>query len=256
MRLLIMIYFLQNEFKYLPYNINRDDPLISYLYQNKERYNEKVVLIFLFMELLIFICLDALYRLNVNTLTWRWWFQLIVTNQDNYYRCRMKNFELIKLNKSFQIFKHMRSYKICSLLPKFLIQFIANIYSIISIQYNLEHIDINKYLKKKLSILPNLSFRLRLKLINILVMGDRFACWLQLILSMFTLNSYNLTCIMFNKFQVCYCLYFIWYMLNKWILVQFHGTVMYWLIVNFLLLIIWHFSVYSLQFSSLCALPC
>ena len=65
-----------------------------------------------------------------------------------------------------------------------IIKLIANLYSRMLIQYNLEHIDKKKFIEKKLSALPTLSRGLRLKLINILIISDNFACLVQFILGM------------------------------------------------------------------------
>ena len=165
---------------------------MSYIRQNKERYGKEIAFIFMFMELFNFLSQDALYRLKVNTFTWRWWHQLIVTNQEDYYRFQIKNLELIKLTKSSHIAERMKSHWFWSILPNFLIKFIANLYSHILIQYNLENIDKKKFFDKKLSLVPNLSYKLRLKLTNILILGDRFAFYFQLVLGMFILKLFYL----------------------------------------------------------------
>lgn len=192
-RFILFIYLSHNDFKYdtqLPYNINRDDPLMSYMFQYKERYGKEIAFIFIFIELLNFLSHDALYRLNVRTLTWRWWYQLIVVNQDDYYQFHVVNFELVKLTKTSQIVKRMRSHWFWLIMPNYIIKFIANLYSRILIQYNLEHIDKERLFDKKLSFLPNLSYKLRLKLINILIISDRFACFFQILVCMLILMSF------------------------------------------------------------------
>ena len=190
-RLLSMVYLIDNQYKYdvrLPYNFKRDDPFLSYLYQNKHKYGKEVPIIFLIMGLFNFICQDALYRLNVNTLTWRWWYQLIVINQDDYYRFHVKNFRMITIAKSVQIAKHMSTHPLWSFLPSFIINFIAKQLSRIMVHYNLEIVEKNQFYNRKLSILPNLSFRLRSILINTLIMWDRLCCFLQLGLGMYKLK--------------------------------------------------------------------
>ena len=199
-RLLLFVYFSRIDFKYdtrWQYNISRDDPIMNYLYQNKERYGEEIGFICIFMELFNFLFQNALYRLNVNTFVWHWWYQMIVTNQDDYYQFHFENFELMKLTKSLKLIKSMKTHRFWSILPNFIIKFLANLHTRLMIQYNLEQIDKNKFLEKKLTVLPNLSNRLRLKLINVLIIADRFVCLFQLFLGMFTLKLLNF---IFSKF--------------------------------------------------------
>ncbi|KAI2799985.1 hypothetical protein BLOT_012196 [Blomia tropicalis] len=183
MRFMTMLYLMRNEFKLdtrLPYKINRDDLFLSYLYQNKERYGEEIIFILLAILLFNFICLDALYRLNVNTLTWHWWYELIVTNQDDYYQFHVKNIRLVTMAKSTQIAKHMTIHTMCAILPNYMIKIIANFYSRFIIQYNLEYVDKEKYFDKKFTIIPNISFQIRLKLIKTLIMWDIISCFSQM----------------------------------------------------------------------------
>ena len=183
MRFMTMLYLMRNEFKLdtrLPYKINRDDLFLSYLYQNKERYGEEIIFILLAILLFNFICLDALYRLNVNTLTWHWWYELIVTNQDDYYQFHVKNIRLVTMAKSTQIAKHMTIHTMCAILPNYMIKIIANFYSRFIIQYNLEYVDKEKYFDKKFTIIPNISSQIRLKLIKTLIMWDIISCFSQM----------------------------------------------------------------------------
>ncbi|KAJ6220372.1 hypothetical protein RDWZM_006184 [Blomia tropicalis] len=184
-RLLAMTYLIKNNYEIdarFPYNFRRDDPFQSFIYQNKDIYGAEVPLMMLAMGIFNFICQDSLYRLNVSTLTWRWWYQLIVTNQDNYYQFHMHDFGLITMAKSIEMVNRMNIHPFWSILPQFIIEFIAGIYSKIMIQYNLEQIDRQKYLDKKLSILPHLSLKLRSKLIKTLLMWDIFALFSQILI--------------------------------------------------------------------------
>lgn len=186
-RFLSMAYLINNQYKYsaqISYKISRNDPFVSYLYQKREKYGNEVPLMLLAWTLTNFLCQDALYRLNVDTTTWRWWYQLIVINQDDYYQFHMNNFQMIKMVKSIQIANYMNTRRLCSVLPCCIIKSIANLYSQITIRYNLEHIDRKSFFDKKLSILPNFSFKLRSIVVNTLIVSDIFFRWFQLIFGM------------------------------------------------------------------------
>ena len=80
-----------------------------------------------------------------------------------------------------------RQYRFTSIIPDFLIDYFALFYAKYLIQSNLENIDRDKFLDIKIQDPPNLPIKYRMKLLNILVVGDNiwfgfqiFACNLYL----------------------------------------------------------------------------
>ena len=186
LRLLQVAYVIGNKFEIspeIPYKIERDDPFMHYLKQNSEMHNVSVPITFLFMTYFNFLCQFHFYKLDVSKNVWQWWYQLLVTNQDDYYRFKLNNYQLIKMAKTNRIGNRFRRYRISMFVPDFIINICAFIYSGWLIKTNLEDIDREKFLSKKLSLHPNLSDRLKIRMARILIVSDQIWFGFQLFFS-------------------------------------------------------------------------
>ncbi|KAJ6215886.1 hypothetical protein RDWZM_010386 [Blomia tropicalis] len=164
----------------IPYNIERHDPFMSFLKQHSGTYNEGMPLILYAMEIFNFVNQICLYKLNVHKNVWQLWYQLLVVNREQYYELMYNERQLMRMAKMKLIINRIHKYRLASIVPDAIIDVYARINSTLTIQLNLEHINRDRYLKKKLSHLPNLPHRIRLKLLNVLIIGDHYWCYFQL----------------------------------------------------------------------------
>ena len=170
----------------IPYKVERDDPFMNFLKQNSDIYNEIVPLIILGLGLFNFLCQIGLYRLDIRKNVWKFWYQMLVINQNDYNRLKMNDYNLIKAAKTNKVMNRFRQYKIALMIPDFLIKYFAQFYAKYLIQSNLENIDRDKFLNIKIQDPPNLPIKYRIKLLNILVVGDNIWFGFQI----FTCNLY------------------------------------------------------------------
>ena len=158
----------------IPYKIERDDAFLSYMKQNSDIYNEVAPLIMVGLGIFNFLCQSGLYRLDINKKVWKFWYQMLVTNEDDYNRLKIHNYQLIKTARANEIGNRFRRYRIASMVPDFIINSVALILSWYSIHTNLECIDREKFLALKITDPPNMPIKYRVKLMNILIIGDNF----------------------------------------------------------------------------------
>ena len=189
LRLLFVAYVMKLNYQipsYIPFKIERDDPFLNYLKQNSELYSEAIPLFVLVLELFNFLCQIRLYRLGIQKKVWKFWYQMIVINQDAYNQLKMNDYNLTKVAKTNKVMNRFHQYKIASMIPDFLIYYFVLFYAKYLIQSNLENIDRDKFLNIKIHDPPNLPIKYRIKLMNILVVGDNIWFGFQI----FTCNVY------------------------------------------------------------------
>ncbi|KAJ6220373.1 hypothetical protein RDWZM_006185 [Blomia tropicalis] len=163
----------------LPYNITRDDALNTYFMQTKNRYGEEFPLMMFALILFNFIMQDAMYRLDVDKNVWRWWYQLVVVNQDNYYQFYSEYYPVIENKKTVEITKRLKKMRIKPFVPKFMVKAYIRLASEYSIHIGLHHLKEKSFFNKKLSILSNLSNELRSLNLNLLIVFDYVARFIQ-----------------------------------------------------------------------------
>ena len=87
------------------------DPICNFLATHAEISESFISVLVLFM-VFDFICQREFYQLNVQSVPWRWWHQLIVLHQDVYYQSLIEDQD--KLNKIYQVqlkhFKHFAEF--------------------------------------------------------------------------------------------------------------------------------------------------
>ena len=169
------------------YNFEKYDVLLGFLHYNSQKYDPFIpILMYLFVLFLMF-CEHSLYWLNSQTITWKWWHQLVVQNQDRYYECLLKpkHLALVQSNR-----ERLIKDKIGTFVPsKFIVKILSRKLAKIHIWMSLDNIDKRRYFGQPLSLMPNLSHKLRRKLVLLLILVDKFACFVQLLPGKFFLTS-------------------------------------------------------------------
>ena len=186
LRLVFTAFMIRNQFETnpnIPYEVERDDPFTHYFKENSHIYDESMPLMLLVMGFFNYICLYHLYRFDAKKRVWESWYQLLVTNRDDYYQFKLKDHNLIIMAKANQIGNQIRKYKISSLVPYFIINGLAHFYARWKVQTTFEHIDREQFFAKKLTHLPNLPHKIRIRIVNVLIIGDYAAFWTQLLIA-------------------------------------------------------------------------
>ncbi|KAJ6219638.1 hypothetical protein RDWZM_005450 [Blomia tropicalis] len=192
-RLLATIAIIRNKFQIhplLPYNISRDDALVSYFLQNSERYQEDILVMMLLFAFFWYSFQNLMYRLNVNKNVWRWWYQLIVVNQDIYYQYYEENYQTIEQSKFIEVTNMFKKTRMRCCVPKLVVNAYIRLLAKYTIHIKLHHLENKSFFNKKLLILPNLSNELRSLIVNFLIVWDYFAFFVQVGGCLTTITGY------------------------------------------------------------------
>ncbi|KAJ6221849.1 hypothetical protein RDWZM_000394 [Blomia tropicalis] len=163
----------------IPYNIKRDDALLTYFQQQANRYREDIPLMMAAYVVFNYIMQRAIYRLNVDKMVWHWWYQLIVVNLDNYDEFYIENFQKIKHEKTIECYRMLQHYRLASFIPNFWVNLYIRFMAEYTIHIKLNQLEDKSFFQKRLSILPNMSNELRTLVINTLVICDNVSLFLQ-----------------------------------------------------------------------------
>lgn len=120
-----------------------------------------------------------MYRLDVNKRVWRWWYQLVVVNQDNYYQFYSENYQAIENSKSIKVKNMFEKAQLRRYVPMFIVNLYIRLLTEYTIHVKLHHLENKSFFNKRLLILPNLSNGLRSLIINLLIVWDYLALFLQ-----------------------------------------------------------------------------
>lgn len=167
-----------------PYNFRRYDIPLNFLSHNLTFMDPYfAIVIFLFATFYVY-CQRALYHLNVRSLTWRWWHQLVVLNQEAYWRARLADDQVQSVVTQREAHFRQRlteEYEVASrLLPDFLAKVLCSGAARLTVWACLEDVDRKRLFSEPLSILPKMSDRLRTRLLLSLTVADYFAALVQL----------------------------------------------------------------------------
>ena len=187
-RIFFFVFMVKNKFEVdasIPYIIEQDDPVMTFMKKHSHIYDEAFILIFLLMAIFNFICQSRLYMLNTSRRVWKLWYQVLITNHDNYYRFMKPDYKTIIIRKTNEIVNnfHQNSF-INRIVPEFIIHRYAKSKSKRLIRSNYEHIDGDKFFVKDLIHLPNLSKKLKIRLINFMILGDKISFGFQIFIGM------------------------------------------------------------------------
>lgn len=164
------------------------DIFFNFFNQNQQTINPFIAVTMYLFELFNFVCHSALYHLNVYRITWQWWLQLVVINQDQYRRCVLSEDKLA--NAVQTKVTQLRSRLVCcrytfaKLLPRLILQSCCSLLARIEIFLSLDNIDKQQLFSQPLDILPNLSKKLRSRLLITLILADVLCLICQIIISM------------------------------------------------------------------------
>lgn len=167
LRLLYIEYVLYSGFDtiLLYYNFFKYDILLSYLCKNPDPF--LMITVFLFAMFWIY-CEHKLFSLD--TTTWQWWYQLVVMSQDRYYQCILP----------LDVVERIRSKRTELLMKRLLLpQFILQIWARLQVWYHMDDVDHCRLFNKSIFIRPNISKRLRSRIILLLIVADKIALFSQ-----------------------------------------------------------------------------
>ncbi len=142
--------------------------------------------VFLFV-LFDFVCQRAFYRLDVQTVTWRWWYELIVLNQDAYFSSRITEAEQLKRiyadaeNRIKKRLNHIFG-KILAQLP----QSVLRLLSTALVYYHFENVNRETLFGKPFKVIPQLSPRVRLRVLRFLFLTDFISFFCLLLIGKYT----------------------------------------------------------------------
>lgn len=173
-RLLYVIYILKwnkNQITYL----RTFDPAVHFLSKIDLT---TVMLIFVFALFHIY-CKISLTQINVDAPVWRFWLQVTVQLQDDYYQNVLPQNDLqIILNKELTNFKLKYAKNFLFLLPNWALTLVAKMI----LWVKLENINQNQFNLIKLAELPHLSFAIKKKAVFILLITDKIIFALQIVI--------------------------------------------------------------------------
>ena len=181
-RIFYIAYVMYNDFQIYLFDF-KYNAFINYFYLNSKVYDALLIVAIFMFHFFSFICKNALYWLNVKTITWQWWHQLVVQNQDDYNEFMLNESQRNRIIKSKEkiILKKIDSYLILHyLMPKQLVKILSTFLAKAEMFLKLENVDKEKLFNKPLSIMPYLSAKLRSRVLIALILFDKFGCFSQI----------------------------------------------------------------------------
>ena len=171
-RLIFVSYLIYNNYQ-TTYNFKVYDPIVQYCYLNRHVFDSFSPMLLLMFEWFNYICCYSLQNFNSNTTIWRFWYSLIVENQDHYYDC-MKGQDQIDLIYEKELTKAKSNFKLSHYCPLVVSELIYKCTTKIQMIYNLDNIDKGKFFEKPINVLPNISEGLRIKILLTTIICDKF----------------------------------------------------------------------------------
>ena len=153
------VYTLYNNFK-IKYNYRKYDPVTNYFYEHSHLYDSFIPIMIALFVVINFAMKYFLHNFNSNTVVWRFWYYLIVKNQDHYFDCFKEKDKLNKilLQNQIQIREKLLRYKndhncISFLFSELGLKLICTICGKLSVFIRMENIYKRKYFHKPFYIL-------------------------------------------------------------------------------------------------------
>lgn len=192
-RFLVVAYVMFANYAVDYYDFRTFDPMLNWFYLHRAEYDSFTIVGALLFAVFIMVSEWLLRRLNVDTPTWRSWYELVVHNQDRYYACKLIPEEIRKINsrKEEQIAHRITRYKLpWFFVGSFPVKYLCRIWARLQVWLSLENLDQEAYFGQPLEALPNLSRKLRSRLVLTLVAGDQFGLGLQIAVGMHSLDQW------------------------------------------------------------------
>ena len=187
-RMLYIMYLWRDDFKNTHYDLHYD--LVTYwVSYHKDSYDSYYMVVVWLLETFNFYCQFSFYFLDRQTITWVWWHELIVVNQDEYRNCLLNKNQLDsvlakKLGISISNLKKL--FYNCHVCSAKHFKHLLFAKTKILIFFTLENIDQKRFFKKPLKVLPLLSRKVRSQALLFCILTDH----------------------LMHIAQICYCKYF------------------------------------------------
>ncbi len=183
-RLFFIAYVVFNDFD-TSYDFRRYDLVTNFLYCNEAFQDPYFPMVIFFFATFYVYCQRALYYLDVSTITWRWWHQLVVLNQEAYWEAMLPQdqVEVVVQQRQAHLKRKLEGEysAIAYLLPDFIARLLCKLLARLAVWHSLENVDRKRLFSRPLSILPHFSDRLRARLLLCLTVADRLAFPSQLL---------------------------------------------------------------------------
>ena len=166
------------------FNFLEFDYLLSFLYQNSHLFEPFFLLIWNIYISFWFYCEYSIYNLNNrNTKTWQWWHQLVIENQDCYYESLLppKTMENLTAKRVQQMIRSIEksNKNISSLVPHTLLKYGYKLWVRLHIWYHMDNVNREQLFRKPLTIMSNLSPKIREHVLLFLRIADMFGYFFQ-----------------------------------------------------------------------------
>lgn len=181
-RIAFILYMIIYDFPAIPLFAN--DYIIPVIRENIALYDQLFVLSFLLMGTFIFIAQHQLNVSQVNTVTWQFFYILVVQNIDIFEKCRKSSAQLQRLHQVREKAVYEKvSYKHWPMPKKFLKLYCA-LKANWSIWINMDHVNKGKIAHYKLPVNFDIPIELRTKLIITITIIEKIGLFYQLFICM------------------------------------------------------------------------
>lgn len=214
-RVLFATYIMYTDYKtpdWAPwYDFRRHDVLVGFPHTFRTTFDYTIILMVYFFVIVYFLLEWWCFKLDAGTRNWRFWYQLTVVSQDDYYRFRLDGNQRKHL-KAITAAKYEQKIEVY--LPSvglFLAPVkgaIAKSLALVEIAYRMEDVDVLQMQARPLQTMPLLSWSIRARALQVMILADYFAYAFQLIigerLDFDTFNKLNIfsifSCFILNCF--------------------------------------------------------
>lgn len=166
------------------YDFRQFDVTVSFLHTFSSTFDYSILLMVYFFDLIYFMLKWWCYRLDVSGRNWRFWYQLTVESVQYYEQCclsesKIKTLETLKLAKYEERIQKLFPFVGRKLPVGFVLKKLASA----EIVYQMEDIDVVKLKNQTIPLMPLLSWKIRSKVLKIILFTENFAYVFQLFLS-------------------------------------------------------------------------
>lgn len=177
------------DFPEIPYLNWRHDPICFFLYRHKKVYDAFIPVVIFLLEVFHIFVKYRLFNLpDLDCTVWRWWYEMIVVNQDAYYDNLLSNQEVEAVYASKESVLLNRwaeedSFLVKLSVPDFGLKVLGKVFARWDTFRNLGYVDKKRLFAYKLAVLPNLSDHLRVKMLFISIFADKIIGAVQIMQS-------------------------------------------------------------------------
>lgn len=180
------------------YDFRQHDMVVNFFFTYSEFFDYTMLLIVYAFAVFIFLLEYWCFRLDVASVgrkNWRFWWQLTVVNLDQYYECHLKGTELKRVNDlKRQHYERIidktlgrLSFKYFAAFPVVVKKPVAWVLAKVDVVFHLEDINVARLQSNPLSAIPALSWKVRKRTLQYMIVTELFATASQVFLSKFLL---------------------------------------------------------------------